>query len=98
MAHLSKEQIAGAGFGVAGYDFPPEREPTLRAIDEALGLTAPVDAVNDAVLGILTGCAAGWGLAVVSGTGCNCWGRDQIGRRYGQVTGHSFFLGENAGA
>ena len=47
MAQISKDQIAGAGFGVAGFDWPAEKEPTLRAID-TLELTAPVEAVNDA--------------------------------------------------
>ncbi|MGH2541362.1 MAG: BadF/BadG/BcrA/BcrD ATPase family protein, partial [Ardenticatenaceae bacterium] len=31
-AQLSKVQIAGAGFGVAGFDWPREKEPTLQAI------------------------------------------------------------------
>ena len=94
-AGLAKEQIAGAGFGVSGYDWPSERANTLGAI-ATLGLTAPVDAVNDAVLGILA--QSGWGLGVVSGTGCNCWGWDEARRRMGQVTGHGLRLGEGAGS
>jgi len=94
-AGLAREQIAGAGFGVAGYDWPSERAATLEAV-ATLGLAAPVDAVNDAVLGILA--QSGWGLGVVSGTGCNCWGWDQTRRRMGQVTGHGLRLGEGAGA
>jgi N-acetylglucosamine kinase-like BadF-type ATPase len=31
MAGVSAEQITGAGFGVAGYDFPSDREPHLKA-------------------------------------------------------------------
>ncbi len=94
-AGLAKEQIAGAGFGVAGYDWPSERAATLGAIG-TLGLAAPVDAVNDALLGVLA--QAGWGLGVDSGTGCNCWGRDETRRRMGQVTGHGERLGEGAGS
>jgi len=97
MAQLSKEQIAGAGFGVAGYDWPPEKESTLAAI-ATLGLTAPVEAVNDTLIGLLAGSEQGWGIAVVSGTGCNCWGWDRSRRRVGQVTGASLFMGEAAGA
>jgi N-acetylglucosamine kinase-like BadF-type ATPase len=96
MARISKDQIAGAGFGVAGYDWPSEKEPTLRALAR-LGLAAPVEAVNDAVLGLLAGSPEGWGLAVVSGTGCNCWGRDRTHTCYGQVTGGSDSMGEGAG-
>jgi N-acetylglucosamine kinase-like BadF-type ATPase len=90
------EQVAGAGFGVGGYDWPCEREATLNAI-RTLGIGAPVDAVNDAVLGLLAGAAAGWGLAVVGGTGCNCWGLDARGRT-AHVTGAGARLGEAAGA
>ena len=97
MAGLAKEQIVGAGFGVAGYDWPAEREPTLRAIG-ALGLSAPVEAVNDTLLGLLAGSPEGWGVAVVSGTGCNCWGWDRTRQHIGQVTGGGLYFGEGAGA
>lgn len=96
VAGLSRVDIAGAGFGVAGFDWPSEKEATLEAIG-TLGLSAPVEAVNDAVLGLLAGAADGWGIAVVAGTGCNCWGRDQQ-LRYGQVTGGGLRMGEAAGA
>lgn len=96
-AQLSKAQIAGAGFGVAGYDWPVQREPILRAIS-ALNLDAPVEVVNDALLGLLVGASEGWGVAVVSGTGCNCWGWDKGRQRLGQMTGGGLTLGEGAGA
>jgi N-acetylglucosamine kinase-like BadF-type ATPase len=96
-AGLASEQIAGAGFGVAGYDWPSEREPTLRAIG-SLGLRAPVEAVNDTILGLLTGASEGWGVAVVSGTGCNCRGWDRSRQQEGKVTGHGLWMGEAAGA
>jgi N-acetylglucosamine kinase-like BadF-type ATPase len=63
-----------------------------------LGLTAPVSLVNDALLGLLAGTAEGWGVAVVSGTGCNCWGWDKTRQRQGQVTGGGSLMGEGAGA
>lgn len=96
-AHLSKDHIAGAGFGVAGYDWPMQREQVLTTIN-GLGLTAPVEAVNDALLGVLAGTSEGWGVAVVSGTGCNCWGWDKTRQRQGQVTGGGLLMGEGAGA
>src|SRR5207344_2252734 len=46
MARVPKALIVGAGFGVAGYDFPSEREEQLRAI-ALLGLDCPVEVVND---------------------------------------------------
>jgi N-acetylglucosamine kinase-like BadF-type ATPase len=96
-AGLAKEQVAGAGFGVAGYDWPSEREPTLRAIG-SLRLHAPVEAANDTILGLVAGAAEGWGVAVVSGTGCNCRGWDRSRQREGKVTGHGVWMGEAAGA
>ncbi|HEX9617129.1 MAG TPA: hypothetical protein VGA03_06905, partial [Anaerolineales bacterium] len=53
---------------------------------------------NDAILGLLAGSAEGWGIAVVSGSGCNCRGWDREHRREGQVTGHGLMMGEAAGA
>lgn len=96
MAGVSKDHIAGAGFGVSGYDWPSERAPTLEAI-ASLGLSCPVDAVNDTVLGLLAGASQGWGIAVVSGTGNNCWGWDAQ-RRTGRVTGMCGGFGEFCGS
>jgi N-acetylglucosamine kinase-like BadF-type ATPase len=71
MAGLNKDEIAGAGFGVAGYDWPSEIDATVSVIDR-LGLKAPYKFVNDAVLGLVAGSEEGWGVVVVSGTGSNC--------------------------
>ena len=68
MAGLKKEEIKGAGFGVAGYDWPSETEATAMVIDR-LGLHAPYKFVNDSVPGLLAGSEEGWGVVVVSGTG-----------------------------
>ncbi|HEX7393629.1 MAG TPA: BadF/BadG/BcrA/BcrD ATPase family protein [Anaerolineaceae bacterium] len=96
-AQIEPDQICGAGFGVAGYDWPSERESTLQAI-ATLGLGARVEAVNDAVLGLLAGSEEGWGVTVVSGTGCNCWGWDRSRKRIGRVTGNGISMGEYGGA
>jgi N-acetylglucosamine kinase-like BadF-type ATPase len=96
-AGIERNQISGAGFGVAGYDWPSEREPTLQAI-RALGLDCPLEVVNDTLLGLLAGASQGWGVSVVAGTGCNCWGWDATRTRVGQVTGRSLWLGEAAGS
>jgi N-acetylglucosamine kinase-like BadF-type ATPase len=95
-AGLSAEKIAGAGFGVSGFDWPSETEPTL-AVIRTLGLKAPLRAVNDAILGILAGSPAGWGIAVISGTGCNCWGWDFNREHIAQMTGGGTGMGEGAG-
>jgi N-acetylglucosamine kinase-like BadF-type ATPase len=96
-AGIERNRIAGAGFGVAGYDWPSERPPTLAAIGR-LGLSAPLEAVNDTIIGLLAGSESGWGVAVVAGTGNNCWGWDHERRRMGHVTGNGMTFGEFAGS
>jgi len=95
-ANLSMDQIAGAGFGIAGYDWTSEERDMRDTIDR-LGLQAPYKMVNDVVLGLLAGASEGWGVAVVSGTGCNCRGRDREFKREGRVTGYGTTMGEGAG-
>ena len=93
---VGRAQIAGAGFGVAGYDWPSERVPTLEAI-AALGLSCPVDAVNDTIIGLLAGAEQGWGVALVAGTSNNCRGWDRL-HREGRVLGNGPWFGEHGGA
>lgn len=95
-AGLTIEQVAGAGFGIAGYDWPSQRASTMQAL-EPLGLRCPREVVNDAILGLLAGASEGWGVAVVAGTGCNCRGWDKQ-RREGRVVGLGDWAGEAGGA
>lgn len=96
MAGLKREEITGAGFGVAGYDWSSEIEATASVIDR-LELCAPYKFVNDAVPGLIAGSAEGWGVVVVSGTGANCRGWDREHKQEGRVTGHGVLMGEGAG-
>jgi len=93
---LTKADIAGAGFGVAGFDWQSEYEITAQTIDR-LALNAPYKFVNDAVPGLVAGSEEGWGVVVVSGTGSNCRGWDREHKREGRVTGHGVMMGEGAG-
>jgi N-acetylglucosamine kinase-like BadF-type ATPase len=95
-AGLTRTDIAGAGFGVAGYDWPSEAAATATVIEQ-LGLNAPYKFVNDSVLGLVAGADDGWGVVVVSGTGSNCRGWDREHKREGRVTGHGVLMGEGAG-
>jgi N-acetylglucosamine kinase-like BadF-type ATPase len=74
-ANLTPDQITGSGFGIAGYDWPSERAPMLKVLD-TLKLSGALELVNDTELGLLVGSPRGWGVTVVSGTGCNCRGWD----------------------
>lgn len=97
MAGLPVSAIEGAGLGLAGYDWPCQREMILGAI-RRLGLNCPLELVNDAALGIFAGTTHGWGISVVSGTGCNCRGRGKDLKTEGRVVGgESHWSGEYAG-
>jgi N-acetylglucosamine kinase-like BadF-type ATPase len=95
-AGLTIDQISGAGFGVAGYDFPCERQATLDAIFP-LQLSGPLEVVNDVVIGLIAGAQDGWGIVIDSGTGNNVRGRDRTGKE-GWVTGCGDTFGEYGGA
>lgn len=93
---VNQADIAGAGFGVAGFDWHSEYDITAQTI-ERLGLACPYRFVNDAVLGLVGGAEEGWGVVLVSGTGSNCRGWDRDHKREGRVTGHGVLMGEGAG-
>ena len=95
MAGISVDQISGAGFGVAGYDFPSDREPHLRSI-ATLGLSCPVEVVNDGVNGLLAGATRGIGVNVTAGSSNNCRGRGRDGRE-GRIVGNGPTFGEFGG-
>lgn len=91
-----KGQIAGAGFGVAGYDFPSEKEDHLRAI-ASLGLSCLVEVINDGANGLISGTSRGVGVNVTAGSGVNCRGRGKNGKE-GRVVGNGIDFGEHGGA
>lgn len=95
-AGLNADSITAAGFGVAGYDWPNERVPHLNMI-ASLGLGGKLELVNDVELGLLVGSPRLWGVALVSGTSCNCCGWDETRTHFGRVTGGGALFGENAG-
>jgi N-acetylglucosamine kinase-like BadF-type ATPase len=95
MASVSAEQISGAGFGVAGYDFPSDRKPHLEAIAK-LELPCLVDVVNDGVNGLLAGTTHGIGVNVTAGSGVNCCGRGLNGE-IGRIVGNGTDFGEFGG-
>ena len=96
MAGIAADDVAGAGFGVAGYDWPSDRPAHLEAI-ATLGLGCPLDVVNDAVNGLLAGTSEGWGVNVTAGSSNNCRGRDRHGRE-GRIVGNGATFGEYGGA
>lgn len=96
MCGVDPAHIAGAGFGVAGCDFPSDREPHLKAI-ASLGLSCPVEVVNDGVIGLLAGATNGIGVNVTAGSSNNCRGRNKNGK-VGRIVGNGAPFGEYGGA
>jgi N-acetylglucosamine kinase-like BadF-type ATPase len=96
-AGVNAGEIDAVGFGIGGLDWDSQEPETRKAIGET-GLRCPMRLVNDAILGLLAGTVEGWGVAVVSGTGCNCWGWNRDRTRVGHVTGGGTRMGEGAGA
>jgi N-acetylglucosamine kinase-like BadF-type ATPase len=95
MAHVSAEQIKGAGFGIAGYDFPSDRAPHLEAI-ASLGFSCPLELTNDGCNGVFAGTTRGIGASVTAGSGVNCRGRGPDGRE-GRIVGNGMTFGEFGG-
>ncbi|PID85111.1 MAG: ATPase [Chloroflexi bacterium] len=75
MANISQGNLAGAGFGFAGYDWPEDECGHQKLID-SLGLGVPTAFGNDTLIGLLAGAEAGWGVVVSAGTSNNSCGRD----------------------
>jgi N-acetylglucosamine kinase-like BadF-type ATPase len=95
-AKLTRGDIGGAGFGIAGYDWD-EDTPMIDAVIGSLGLNAPYEAMNDAGPGLLAGARQGWGVSVSSGTGVNARGRAPDGRT-ARMTGNGMSFGEIGGS
>lgn len=96
MSGVDKADIVAAGFGVAGYDFQSDRAGHLGAIN-TLGLSCPIEVVNDGMNGLLAGSTRGVGVNVTAGSSNNCRGRnaqDKIGR----IVGNGIRFGEFGGA
>ena len=96
MSGVDTAHIVGAGFGVAGFDFPSDREKHVQAI-AALGLSCPIEVVNDGVNGLLAGATYGIGVNVTSGSSNNCRGRNKYGKE-GRIVGNGSTFGEYGGA
>ena len=96
MSGVEKARVVGAGFCVAGCDFPSERESHLQVISQ-LGLSCPVEVVNDGWNGLFAGASRGVGVNVAAGSGINCRGRNASGKE-GRVVGNGITFGEFGGA
>jgi N-acetylglucosamine kinase-like BadF-type ATPase len=95
-AGIQRDHIAGAGFGIAGYDWPEDHKPHQEIVD-SLSLNGPNYLTNDTIIGLVAGATDGWGIVVSAGTSNNCRGRDQSGTE-GRLTGSGEMFAEYGGA
>lgn len=96
MSGVDQSQIAGAGFGIAGFDFSSEKVDHLKTI-AGLGLSCPLDVFNDGWNGLFAGTSHGVGVNVTAGSGINGRGRNASGKE-GRVVGNGIMFGEFGGA
>ena len=94
-SNISREEIAAAGYGIAGYDWS-EDTPMMSEVIDSLGLNAPYRLMNDSGPGLYAGSSKGWGVSIAAGTGVNARGRDRHGKT-ARMTGHGALFGEVGG-
>ena len=95
-AGIELTDIRSAGLGLAGYDWPSQRDHFYQ-IALGAGLPEQTELINDAGLGIHAGTKDGWGVCVAAGTSFNCRGRGPDGREAFAI-GDGMRWGEGAGA
>jgi N-acetylglucosamine kinase-like BadF-type ATPase len=86
------EDVVGAGFSLAGADWPEDFTFLRTEMAARLGGAAKIVVVNDAIGALRAGTRDGDGVAVVCGTG------SAIGSHLGEKTWHASFWGEDRGA
>lgn len=93
-AGVSRAQVAGAAFGLAGIDQALQKQ-ALTDIVGRMGFARSI-AMNDAFLGIKAGSESGVGVCSINGTGTAAGGIDAQGR-WMQVGGIGMVSGDDAG-
>lgn len=91
-AGAGRATVAAACLGLAGVD-RDEGIDVIRGWAEWVGLAAEVSVANDATLLLAAGTPAGWGLAVVCGTGSIAFVRTPAGE-VGRCGGWGYVLGD----
>jgi N-acetylglucosamine kinase-like BadF-type ATPase len=94
-AGITGEDITGAGFGIAGFDWS-EDEPLMHEVIHSLGFKAPYAVMNDAGPGLLAGSSNGLGVSITAGTSVNARGRNAQGWT-ARISGNGAAFGEVGG-
>lgn len=80
-AGVRKAELCGAGYGLAGMDWPSDGPRLLPVLDQ-LDVPGPRVLVNDAYVALRAGSDAGFGIAVISGTGVTIVGHNRAGEHF----------------
>src|SRR5262245_25501557 len=80
-AGLRTSDLSGAGYGLAGLDWPSDEE-RLDPVVRQLGVPGPQVLVNDAYVALHAGTDDGCGVAVIGGTGATVAGRNHKGEQF----------------
>jgi N-acetylmuramic acid 6-phosphate etherase len=91
-AGLPRAPVASACLGLAGSDRPEDRA-VIHEWARQVRLAAHVEVTNDAALLLAAGTPAGWGLAVIAGTGSIAYGRHPEGPT-ARAGGWGYLLGD----
>lgn len=86
------DTVAAACFGLAGVDRPADREEYTAWVRQQ-AYAPRFTIVNDAELVLAAGTPAGWGVALICGTGSICYGRSPDGRTT-RAGGWGYLLGD----
>jgi N-acetylglucosamine kinase-like BadF-type ATPase len=95
-AGLRREAVSSACLGLAGADRPQDRQVILDWARQA-NLAAQVEVTSDVALVLEAGTPAGWGLALIAGTGSIAYGRSADGQA-GRAGGWGYLLGDEGSA
>lgn len=95
-AGVGRDRIAGAGYALAGMDWPSD-EGRLNPVLDRLGVAGPRALVNDAFAALRAGSDDDVGVAVICGTGSTIAGRNRAGRTF-RTFGLGSLWGEYQGA
>jgi N-acetylglucosamine kinase-like BadF-type ATPase len=90
-AGLQRSDLRAAGYGLAGVDWPSD-EARLLPVLRDLQVPGPHVLVNDAYVALRAGSDAGFGIAVISGTGVTVAGHNRAGEHF-----RTFALGDDWG-
>lgn len=94
-AGVDPRNLQAICFGLSGVDRPDERAPMLQWATARF--TPRAEVVNDCEIVLEAGCDAGWGVALIAGTGAISFGKSPAGER-ARAGGWGYLVGDEGSA